>query len=285
MISIIICSRKPQIQLALLENISETIGCVYELIVIDNSENKHSIFEAYNQGIKQSKGNYWCFIHDDILFHSKDWGKMIIQIFEENQVIGLIGIAGAKVKTKMPSAWWDCPDTFKVLNIIQHLNPEKKEYWNSGWKDHHIEEVVTIDGVFMAARRDDAIQFSRELKDFHNYDLNLCFEYLKLNYKIVVSKNILLEHFSLGKLNKSWYLSALKFHQIYNQNLPVTTGLIDGFNLRKAEFDNGAKFLISATEYINVKAFFKLWMKLIIIKPKSKRHFTFFKLLIKKCLL
>ena len=67
MISIIICSRDKSISEELSTNISETINHDYELIVIDNSKNKYSIFEAYNSGIKKSKGLYWCFIHDDIL--------------------------------------------------------------------------------------------------------------------------------------------------------------------------------------------------------------------------
>jgi hypothetical protein len=32
-----------------------TIGCEYELIIIDNSENKYSIYEAYNLGIERYK--------------------------------------------------------------------------------------------------------------------------------------------------------------------------------------------------------------------------------------
>ena len=108
MISIIICSRTVKLPQSLIDNIESTIGCAYEWVVIDNSENRYSIFEAYNLGVKKSKGDYWCFVHDDVLFHSQNWGKTIEEIFNSNNKIGLLGIAGAKVKTKMPSAWWDC---------------------------------------------------------------------------------------------------------------------------------------------------------------------------------
>jgi hypothetical protein len=79
----------------LFSNINATKGCSYELIIVDNSEKKYTIFEAYNIGIK---GGFWCFIHDDINIHSKDWGNHMRQIFESNSQIGLIGIASAKVK-------------------------------------------------------------------------------------------------------------------------------------------------------------------------------------------
>jgi len=110
MISIIICSRKSIIDVRLSENLNDTIGCEYELIIIDNSENKYSIFEAYNLGIQRSTGNYLCFIHDDILFHTLVWGNVIKSIFQSDLNIGLIGVAGAKLKTKMPSGYWNCPN-------------------------------------------------------------------------------------------------------------------------------------------------------------------------------
>jgi glycosyltransferase involved in cell wall biosynthesis len=72
MISIIICSRNLGIDPKLSTNITSTIGCEYELIVIDNSQNKYSIFQAYNIGIEKSTSEIICFVHEDVLFHSKD---------------------------------------------------------------------------------------------------------------------------------------------------------------------------------------------------------------------
>lgn len=73
MISVIICSRAKIIKTNLFENIKNTIGCNYELIVIDNSENKFSIFQAYNLGIEKSLGDYLCFLHDDVFIHTDGW--------------------------------------------------------------------------------------------------------------------------------------------------------------------------------------------------------------------
>lgn len=74
MISLIICSRTPTISEELSTNIAETIGCEYELVVIDNSKNEFSIFSAYNEGVKRSNGDVLCFMHDDILFRTLNWG-------------------------------------------------------------------------------------------------------------------------------------------------------------------------------------------------------------------
>ena len=77
MLSLIICSRTPRISEELEKNIAETIGCEYELVVIDNSKNKYSIFSAYNEGVRRSKGDVLCFMHDDILYKTNGWGTKV----------------------------------------------------------------------------------------------------------------------------------------------------------------------------------------------------------------
>lgn len=277
MISIIICSRTSVISDNLLENILHTIGADHELIVIDNSENKYSIFEAYNIGINKSKGEIVCFIHDDINFLTLNWGGILIKIFNENKKVGLIGVAGAKSKTKMPSAWWNCGDKDLYMNINQYLANGNKEYWYKGFDKSTIEEVVVIDGVFMAARKDNSISFNTKLTGFHNYDLNLSFEYLKKGYIVVVTNNILLDHFSIGVLNESWYKSALQIHKLYNDFLPLNKSNNSYSSLKSYEFNNGVKFISNLLKFKLRKEAFCLWIKLFLIKPVSKFHFYFFK--------
>ena len=278
MISVIICSRTQTISSVLSENIKKTVGCDYELVVIDNSENTYSIFEAYNLGIEKSVNDYLCFIHDDILFHTEGWGTVIQRIFNEEQKIGLLGIAGTKVKTKMPSGWWDCPDELKEISVIQHVENKKVEKWYYGFKNGNISEVVAIDGVFMAMRKDKRIHFSTELKGFHNYDLNISMEYQIKGYKIVVVNSILIEHFSNGTINESWYESSLKTHKLYDKHLPFITNEIQKvFSIKDLEIKNGTTFLnhIYKNGYSNQLV--RLWFELFLLNPFSKFHYRFLK--------
>lgn len=274
MISIVVCSREKTINQQLANNIEKTIGVEFELIIIDNSENNYSIFEAYNLGILQSKGDYLCFIHDDIFFHTQNWGAVLNAVFQSDSKIGLIGVAGAKVKTKMPSAWWDCSDEDLEINIIQHFSDRRKEHWQKGLYKSNITNVAAIDGVFMAAKKVSRIFFNDKLKGFHNYDLNFSFEYLKNGYRVVTTKDILLEHYSLGTLNESWYDSTLHLHKLYNKLLPLN---FSNNNLRKLEFKNGSKFIQDLLHLKMKKEAFYLWLKLFYLKPKSKFHFKFFR--------
>lgn len=262
----------------LLKNIEKTIGVKNEIITIDNSENKYSIFQAYNIGLDKSKGNIVCFLHDDIFFVNQNWGKVLIEIFENKEKIGLIGIAGAKSKTKMPSAWWDCPETDICININQYLKNGKKEFWYRGFEKSSLEDVVAIDGVFMAAKKDTSISFNNNLEGFHNYDLNLSFEYLKAGYRVVVTNSILLDHLSLGVLDKSWYKSSFQLYKLYQDILPLDKSNFT--SLKNYEFRNGSKFIDNLVKHELKWQAFYLWIKLFLIKPKSKYHFYFFKSLL-----
>ncbi len=278
MLSIIICSRKSKLSTSFSENLKDTIGCDYESIVIDNSGNIYSIFEAYNLGIERSKGDFLCFIHDDILFHTKNWGFIVQDVFEQNKKLGLLGVAGAKTKTKMPSAWWDCPEVDKLLYIKQYLRNGSVEDWEKGFTDKSMEKVVAIDGVFMVARRDDNFSFHKSFEGFHCYDLNISFEYFKLGYEIMVSNLILVEHFSLGKLDENWYSSTLQMHKLYSNLLPLKEEAID---YKDFEFRNGTNFIKGLLYHKYKKQAFLLWLQLIIIKPISRFHFYFMKEILK----
>lgn len=286
MISIVICSRQSNLPSHITDNIASSIGTTFELIIIDNSTNQHSIFQAYNIGISRSKGGIVCFIHDDIFFHTENWGKILWEIFKRDPQIGLIGVAGSKMKTKMPSAWWDCPEDLKAINIIQHFKEpnREKEKWYKGFETGDEVEVTVIDGVFMALKMDQRIQFSNRMTGFHNYDLNLALECHKLAYKVIVTNKILFEHDSIGNQDHKWYLSTIKLHRIFEKILPLhveDTGKDDQF-FRKQEFINGVAFIkgLLANNYKKQAIYY--WLKVLALKPYSKFHFNFIRSLISK---
>ena len=130
MISIVICSIHEGQFNQLKDIIESTIGNVqFELLRIDNSKNDFTIAEAYNEGIKQSTYPFLLFIHEDISIHTSNWGKILLKVFEKDKKIGLIGIAGSKIKTNTPTAWWENTRENLVMNLIQQFpDAEKKEY-------------------------------------------------------------------------------------------------------------------------------------------------------------
>lgn len=280
MLSIIICSRTKTINGPFFENIKSTIGCEYELIVIDNSENQYSIFEAYNLGIKKCIGDYLCLLHDDIHFVTIGWGALVNQILNDNKKIGLIGVAGAKVKTKMPSAWWDNYEDQNVIHIIQHHKGKEKEIYDYGFENEQDVNVVVIDGVFMAMRKDNRILFHTKMKGFHTYDLNISFEYKKYGYDIIVTNKILLEHFSSGVINENWIHASYKIHNLYRKQLPLF--VLGNIVTENHEIINAQRFINKSLNFGFKKIAISVWFELFLLNPISKYNYRFWKIILKK---
>ena len=66
---------------------------------------------------------------------------------------------------------------------------------------------MVIDGVFMGMRKIPGIKFGERISGFHNYDQSILPLYRIKGYKVMVTNEILLEHFSSGTKDLSLDLS------------------------------------------------------------------------------
>lgn len=281
-LSIIICSRKKYIDKDLLENIENTVGCGYELIVVDNSENEYSIFEAYNKGIERSNNDYLCFIHEDVIFQTSDWGKFVLNYFIEFKHLGILGVAGSRIKTQIPSGWWENKPEHLVLNLVQTRPDGTLDRINRGFREEGIEKVVVVDGFFMAVRKDPNIRFNEKLLGFHNYDQSVCLDYINHGYNVYVTNKILIEHASNGIIDDNWVKSSIKFHEIYNQYLPQTIPKVA--IKRKDKSFNCYKFFFHCINTSNNKLAFIYFIKHFKLAPFIKENKILISILIKKIL-
>jgi len=269
-LSVVICSRNKSLRKNFLTNLDHSIGCKYELISIDNSYNRYSIFEAYNIGIDRSNAATICFIHEDILFHTENWGLKIIDIFNEFPNAGLIGVAGSRKKSLIPTGWWEHNKSHLVKNVMQHRPDGTMEVLNTGFSTGNEQEVVVVDGVFMCLRKGSQTKFNENLKGFHNYDQSISLDCLKNGFKVFVTNRVLLEHFSNGSIDSGWVISTHEFHRLYKADLPKIIG--------RGKISKGDKS-IDLTRFIfhckntgNVKLAFHYWLKLLQLQPLSSDH-------------
>ena len=245
MLSIIICHRKKELLSALEKNIEETIGIPYELIVIDNSENSHSILSAYNEGVIRSRYDILCFSHEDILFHTKNWGKKVVAHFSNTEV-GMIGVAGGLAQSEIPSAWWYNDYFAKSINNVLMPSNDKNDKKFYHYKTESIEdktEVVVIDGVWFCIRKSlfDEIFFDEKtFKEFHLYDMDISMQVSQFS-KVYVVNDILLQHFSNGKIDQNYYEDLCSFVEKWNHYLPIQNekvedGYIEIYNWHALEY-------------------------------------------------
>ncbi len=274
MVSVIICSRHINLSELLRDNIYNTIGVPCEVITVDNSANKYSIFEAYNLGIEKTQYGILCFVHEDVKFISQDWGKILINQFNSDSKVGIIGVAGSTQKTKAPSAWWVNKGIYPT-NIIERLPGKEPFHIVKGWcSNETFKEVVVVDGVFIAARKMEGTRFNTLIPGFHNYDQSLCIDYINKGYKVYVTKEILLEHYSAGKIDYNWILPTHIFHKLYEKSLPASVKSTISLDI---EIDNYIKFIIICYDYKFKSIAIYYWLKLIRMKPISKYHLIFLK--------
>lgn len=203
MLSIIISSYQPHYYLALEQNIAETIGIPYEMIKVDNP-GKLGICEAYNKGAEQAQYDYLLFLHEDVLFETRDWGLILAQLLSKES-IGCVGLAGGDYVSSYPLPWWQNQDK-RYFHITQISSNEEK-------KINRLTEnknVIFLDGVFLACRKNIFLEtgFSDYLQGFHGYDMDFSWR-VSQTHQNIVSHEITLTHFSPGNANIKWFNSLI----------------------------------------------------------------------------
>lgn len=272
MISIIVSTYKPDLFAAFSENVAQTIGVEYEIIAIEN-KGLMGLCEAYNKGKAQAKYPYLCFSHDDIKINTLDWGKYIIDTFSSHIDLGMMGIAGGGYKPWMPSAWFFSGDQrFRRLNLSQtdlstgesHQRIDNPNNINKG-----LDEVVTIDGCWFCITKKvaDNIDFDADmLKGYHCYDLDYSLQ-VGLKYKLAVSFDLDIEHFSYGAFSAEWFYETLKLHKKWRDILPRSCDDPGKGEIRECEFHAYSFALSIATKYsISKKYMFNILLSTKAIK-------------------
>lgn len=206
-------------------NIDDTIGVPWEPIIIDNTINSLPITKVYNIGAAKAKYDILCFVHEDVLFQTENWGQKIVQDFHNNKLLGLIGVGGSKYKSKSPSGWFCGLKEFDCCNIthldkagnfeVLFMNPVP------GSKN---QQVVSVDGVFMCCPRRiwEEIKFDEVLlTDFHLYDIDFSIR-VSEKYKAIITFEINILHIVKGNhYGNKWLESTLQWHQNFEKRLPV----------------------------------------------------------------
>ena len=226
MISIIICSRHNDITETLKENIASTIGVEYELIIIDNSNKEYSIFQAYNEGVRRSKYSYLCFMHDDILYHTINWGRNVLEHFKDEKV-GLIGVLGGHYLPKKQAHFWDSP--FISGHIIQNIDGNSLSHFHDdflGLKNSI--EAVACDGLWFCIplKLFEKIKFDEYVfNGFHLYDMDISLQVINCGYSVRIIANLLVEHFNKSIINKIFYDNQLLFFDKWKYSMPLVRGI------------------------------------------------------------
>lgn len=232
MISVIISSAHPATLTQVNKNIEATISVPFEIIAFENIDGAKGICEVYNEGARRAKYDILCFMHEDIEMKTADWGSKVIAHFDDNPLLGLLGIVGCSYKSKSPSGWV-CYGSRKILhyNYIQTFKHKKQPV------EHHylnpdnatLSKVATIDGLWFCARKSVSLEYPFDeglLKGFHGYDMDFSLA-VNQKYEVAIAYDILLNHFSEGNFKQDWIMETLKVANKWKDHLPLNVAGLD----------------------------------------------------------
>jgi len=293
MISIIISSARKELLAQVTLNIESTIGIEYEIISFENSTGDKSISTLYNEGARKAKYSLLCFMHEDIVIQTTDWGKIVERCFANQLNLGILGVAGAAYKTYAPSGWdvEGFEGEMKYINYVQSskqsIYPDQIVYHNA--EGINIAPVACVDGMWFSTRKSIALEkpFDEQLlAGFHGYDIDFCLN-VGQTYAVAVTFEIIMKHLSMGNFGKDWFLDTLKLYEKWAFILPIKKKDISGIHqvtFEKRAFKRTIRdmlnygFMRSQALNILVKArkankiSLKLFIKLVIYLYSKSRN-------------
>ena len=217
MISIVFCSKDPQA--GYIEHLSNSCGVRDVEVIPIKNVGYNSLVESYNRGLKLAKYDTVVFTHDDVAFNTQPWGYKILKHFDKNEEYGIIGLAGTDFLEN--GTWWYRKDN--LYGRVFHQSNGKR--WLSEYSKpngNKLVEVVAVDGVFMAVRKDRIKkEFNLSYDGFHFYDIPFCVDNHLEGVKVGVCTNIDLTHFSIGETDARWRESRVLFESMYSDSLPI----------------------------------------------------------------
>jgi len=241
MITIVYCTRESNPEHT--EHLIKSSGLHKNAEVIEIINNGESLTKCYNRGLKQAKNDIVVFCHDDITIETKQWGKKLKRLYDNNEEYGILGVAGSKFLPES-GQWW--AKRKKMYGRVKHTSDGKS--WLSAYSpdiNNDIEDVVVVDGVFFSIHKGRIKKdFDESVEGFHFYDVDFCFQNYLDGVKVGVHTNLRVNHQSVGQTNEQWEENRKLFSEKYKDNLPV--------NIKK-EFrkDEKIKVLIGCLNFAN----------------------------------
>lgn len=257
------------------QHLKNTIGIKdYQILIYENF-NQYSLTELYNIGLNESKYDIVLFIHNDIFFNSKNWGKILLSKFNKSDY-GILGIAGT-TNLNEDGIWWS--DSSKMIGIVNHKHNNKtfeSKYSNSYGKD--IIDVVAVDGLFIGVNKNKIQKgFVEDFKGFHYYDISFCIENYLKGVKLGILFDINITHNSIGETNDEFQKNRLKFTAKYDKNLPINLNVkeIKDVNFKSIKLKNNPLVSIVIPHKNNNKLLFNLLNSI-----KEKTNYSNYKIYI-----
>lgn len=153
-------------------------GYRIDILTVEEAE---SMTAGYNEAMEYSQAKYKIYLHQDTFLINPTFLQDVLDIFQSDEQIGMIGVIGAP-KIPENGIMWDAKRYGMIYE--QHIY---ETVLLSNQCEQELEEVETIDGLLMITQYD--IPWRSDLFDkWDFYDCSQSMEFRKAGYKVVVPK-------------------------------------------------------------------------------------------------
>lgn len=209
-----------------LNNLNVPEGYDVEIISIKEAT---SMAAGYNEAMNYSDAKYKVYLHQDTFIINKDFIFDILEVFNLEDNIGMLGVVGAKV-IPMNGIWWESNEKYGQVydsHEIEMKNLNFKEVENN------FEKVKCIDGLIMVTQYD--IPWREDVFDgWHFYDISQSLEFKRSGYKVIVPKqenSWIIHDCELVKTQNGFEKYKSKFIEEYSKDIfPLVSILIPTYN-------------------------------------------------------
>lgn len=154
-------------------------GFEVELLAIEKAT---SMTAGYNEGMRASDAKYKIYLHQDVFIVNPDFLAEILQLFESNEKIGLIGMVGSP-KLPCDFVMWSGKRVGKIYGGFFEYDIDAEEMD----KDCPYVECEAVDGLLIATAYD--VEWREDLLNgWDFYDISQSCEFRRKGYSVVVPK-------------------------------------------------------------------------------------------------
>ena len=180
-----------------------------------------SMAAGYQQAMEASNAKYKIYLHQDVFVINPRLISNLLNIFQSDIKVGMVGVAGAAKLRQDQPAWWisELSTLFGTCYTRLSENEMVRNYYGEvpGGPGAYV-HVAAIDGLFMATQYD--LPWRADLfQGWHFYDISQSREFINAGYKVVIphqQEPWVIHDCGRKPLDDSYYENMRIFKENYN---------------------------------------------------------------------
>jgi hypothetical protein len=155
-----------------------------------------SMASGYNAAMRESDAKYKIYMHQDVYILNKRFLFDLLDIFNSDHSIGLVGMIGSE-DIPEEGVWWEAKER---LGAAYHCTNTSTLFFGADKPEGKHRDVKIVDGLLIATQYD--LPWREDLFDgWHFYDASQCCEFLRKKFRVLVAD----QYTSCG-ISKPWCL-------------------------------------------------------------------------------